>query len=78
MAVYVKYRQVAQDVGSVTYEIHTAPADPSPIAVRFFTAPRAPVPVVSGPKVAANRAIRQILARSRAEDAWPAGGVIQS
>lgn len=78
MAVYLKYRQVAQDQTSVEYEIHTSPTDPEPVRVRVSKAADAPPPTVSGPKVAANKAIRQILQRSVTEGIWPKGGVIQS
>lgn len=78
MAVYLKYRQTAQDETSVEYEIHTGPDDPEPLRVQLSKAADAPVLTVGGAKVAANRAIRQIVRRSVVEGSWPKGGVIQS
>lgn len=78
MAVYLKYRQIAQDETSVEYEIHMGPDDPEPLRIQFSKAADAPVLTVDGAKVAANKAIRQIVRRSVVEGGWPAGGVIQS
>lgn len=78
MAVYLKYRQTAQDETSVEYEIHTGPDDPEPLRIRIPKAADAPVLTVDGAKVAANKAIRQIVRRNVVEGGWPRGGVIQS
>ncbi|MFB8386808.1 hypothetical protein ACFC3F_06670 [Microbacterium sp. NPDC055910] len=78
MAVYLKYRQISQDATSAEYEIQTSPTDADPLRVRVSAAEDAPPPVVAGERIAANKAIRQILQRHVTEGAWPKGGMIQS
>ena len=78
MAIYLKYRLLEANENSAQYEIATSPQDPTPIRVQVSTAEDAASPQLSGPKVAANKAIRQILQRRTAEQTWPKGGVIQS
>ncbi|GAB3313104.1 hypothetical protein GCM10027298_38520 [Epidermidibacterium keratini] len=75
---YLKYRLLAANESSAQYEIATRPQDPTPIRVEVSTAQDAASQQVSGPQVAANKAIRQILQRRTAEQTWPKGGVIHS
>ena len=78
MAIYLKYRLLEQTSDSARYEIATSPRDPDPVRVEISTAEDAPSPQLSGPKVAAHKAIRQIQQRRASEHRWPKGGVIQS
>ncbi len=78
MAVYLKYEMIANSPDAVKYEIHTSADDPEPIQVQFYTVAEAPKPVAKGHKIAANKAIRKIAARSVLEGSWPRAGIIQS
>lgn len=78
MAVYLKYRQIAQDEASVEYEVHTSPDDPEPLRIQISKTADDPVLRGDRAKVAVNKAIRQIVQRSVVEGSWPKGGVIQS
>lgn len=78
MAVYLKYRLLELGDLAVDYEIHTSPTDPDPVRVRIPIEPEPVPPAISGERIAANKAIRQILQRRMTEGAWPKAGMIQS